>query len=62
MKRDILKDYPDDLLKVAEVAKVLRISPVTVYNLIDAGKLEVIKIGKSIRIHREDLLEYLDRQ
>ena len=49
------------LLTVAEVAGVLRVSNMTVYRLIKAGELPALRIGKNYRIRRDDLDEYLAR-
>jgi excisionase family DNA binding protein len=38
----------------------MRVSKMTVCRLIHAGKLPAIRVGKSFRIYREDLSEFLD--
>lgn len=40
----------EQLLKVAEAAKHLRVSPRTVYRLIDQGDIKACRIGKQWRI------------
>ena len=42
-----------DLLTVAEVQKVLRVSRLTVMKLIHDGKLRAFKVGSAWRIERE---------
>jgi excisionase family DNA binding protein len=46
-------------LTVAEVARVLRISNMTVYRLISAGQLPAVRVGKSYRLREEDVDRYL---
>ena len=48
-----------DLLTVAEVADELRVSSMTVYRLIQREELPALRIGRSYRIERGDLDEYL---
>lgn len=47
------------LLTVAEVARELRVSTMTVYRLVQAGELPAFRIGKNYRIKRNDLDAYL---
>ena len=39
-----------DLLTVAEVAVMLRVSKMTIYRLIDAGRLNAVRVGRSFRL------------
>jgi excisionase family DNA binding protein len=48
-----------DLMTVAEVGTVLRVSNMTVYRLIRSGELPALRIGKGFRIQRQDLAAYL---
>lgn len=49
------------MLTVKEVAKLLKIHPITVYRLIENGELEAIRIGKAkiIRIRKSDLEKFI---
>lgn len=47
-------------LTVAEVAKQLRVSRMTVYRMCENGTLKSIRVGRSIRILEESYREYLD--
>jgi excisionase family DNA binding protein len=47
------------LLTVAEVARLLRVSNMTVYRLIKSGELRAIRVGKSFRIQQQDLTVFL---
>lgn len=47
-------------LKVAEVAKALRVSSMTVYRLVHSGELPSVRVGRSYRIAEHDALAYLN--
>ncbi|MBA2323568.1 MAG: helix-turn-helix domain-containing protein [Pseudonocardiales bacterium] len=49
------------LLTVAEVAKTLRVSKMTIYRLIEAGELPAIRIGRSFRVPESGYRAYLAR-
>jgi excisionase family DNA binding protein len=49
----------DRLLKVAEIAGLLRVAKMTVYRRIDCGHLKAVKIGRMIRVREKDLREFL---
>ncbi len=44
---------------VAEVAELLRVSTMTVYRLIKAGRLPAVRVGKSYRVREDDVDRYL---
>jgi excisionase family DNA binding protein len=46
-------------LTVAEVASLLRVSTMTVYRLIKAGRLASVRVGKSYRVREDDVDRYL---
>ncbi|MGE3619074.1 MAG: helix-turn-helix domain-containing protein [Acidimicrobiia bacterium] len=46
-------------LTPAEVAELLRVSPMTVYRLIKAGEIRAARIGRSFRIREQDVDAYL---
>ncbi|HEY2427646.1 MAG TPA: helix-turn-helix domain-containing protein [Acidimicrobiales bacterium] len=46
-------------LTVAEVARSLRVSNMTVYRLISSGELPAVRVGKSYRLREEDVDAYL---
>lgn len=48
-----------DYMKVAEIATTLRVSKMTVYRLLDSGELPAIRVGRSFRITRKAVAEYL---
>jgi excisionase family DNA binding protein len=49
-----------DLLTVAEVAEMLKLSQQTVRNWIDAGKLPALRMGRRVRIKRQAIREILE--
>ncbi len=48
-----------ELLTVREVAVLTRVSTMTVYRLIKRGELPAVRVGRSYRIRRQDLIRYL---
>ena len=53
-----LSDAPD-VMKVPEVAAVLRCSDKTVYSLIGTGQLEAISLGSSYRVAKHAVRSFL---
>lgn len=51
---------PERLLTVAETAKRLNLSEKSVYRLIKARKLPVIRCGHALRIHPDDLENFIN--
>jgi excisionase family DNA binding protein len=49
-----------DLMTVAEVAALLRLSKMTIYRLMDKGQLPALRVGRSFRIPRESVQALLD--
>lgn len=47
-------------LTVAEVAKVMRVSKMTVYRLVHAGELPAARVGRSFRVAERDVHAYLE--
>ncbi len=48
-----------DFLTVAEVARALRVSNMTVYRLVNAGQLPAVRVGRSYRIREDAVRSYL---
>ncbi|MEZ0076272.1 excisionase family DNA binding protein [Planotetraspora sp. GP83] len=46
-------------LTVAEIAKFMRVSKMTVYRLIHAGELSAIRVGRVFRVHEQEVIDYL---
>ena len=51
-------DYTE-LLTVDELCELLKISPTAAYRLVSSGELKCFRIGRSWRIPRECINEYL---
>ena len=49
-----------EFLLVEEVAKMLRVSKMTIYRYIDAGKINAYKLGKEYRIEKHDYDKFLN--
>jgi excisionase family DNA binding protein len=47
-------------LTVAEVAKVMRVSKMTVYRLVHSGELPAVRVGRSFRVRPEAVHAYLE--
>ncbi|MDG4773165.1 MULTISPECIES: helix-turn-helix domain-containing protein [Micromonosporaceae] len=46
-------------LTVAEVARVMRVSKMTVYRLVHSGELSAVRVGRSFRVPEHAVHEYL---
>ena len=57
---------PDDVhdlpmvLRVSEVAEVLRVDPDTVYSMVHRGELPVIRVGRVFRFSRDQLMQFVE--
>ncbi|MCX2728860.1 helix-turn-helix domain-containing protein [Saccharopolyspora sp. NFXS83] len=47
-------------LTVAEVARLMRVSKMTVYRLVHAGDLPAARVGRSFRVAENDVHAYLE--
>jgi excisionase family DNA binding protein len=47
---------------VAEVAKQLRVSNMTVYRLIKAGQMRAVRVGRGYRLREDDVRKYLQQR
>jgi excisionase family DNA binding protein len=47
-------------LTVTEVANLMRVSNMTVYRLIRAGRLNAVRVGNRYRVNESDVHKYLD--
>ena len=50
----------DRFLTVRDVADLLRLNLLTVYDYIRKGKLTAVKLGRNYRILRKDLDQFID--
>ena len=52
---------PEDLLTIADVARLLGISRGSVYGLVRSGELCPIRVGERARFEQADIRAYLER-
>jgi len=48
-----------DFLTIDEVKKILRVSLLTIYRYIQAGRIKVYKFGKEFRFNRKDFIQFI---
>ena len=51
----------NDILTLEEVAELLKVSTKTLYRLINEKKLKASKLGRSWRITKSSIYEYLEK-
>lgn len=57
-----MADLPDvTFLTVAEVARIMRVSNMTVYRHVHSGELPAVRFGRSYRIPESAVLDLLHR-
>lgn len=56
---DIQSGSDDHLLRIEQVARNLGVSTRTVRRLIDQGRLQAVRIGRSVRIETEDMCRFV---
>lgn len=57
---DNIRPMNTEFLTVAEVAAILRVSKLTVWRYIDAGKLPAYKVGRDYRIKKSEFEQFLE--
>jgi excisionase family DNA binding protein len=61
-EEEIMTELPDvRFLTVAEVAKLMRVSKMTVYRLVHAGELPAVRFGHSYRVPESAVTELVQR-
>ena len=58
---DYFKDCPD-VMRVQDVAKALRCSKNTIYDFIDRGVLEVLRVGRVYKIPKVNLVDFITNE
>lgn len=51
-----------NLLKVSQIAAELQVTGACVYGWIKEGKIPSVRLGKLVRVDREELNRFLDRR
>jgi excisionase family DNA binding protein len=61
--QDSPSEHPDNvqLLNVTEAAHFLAVSPSTLYGWVWQRTIPFVKLGRALRFHKADLVEYVDR-
>jgi len=49
-----------EFLSVEEIANILKVTKMTIYRYIKAGKLTAYKVGKDFRINKEEFDKFLN--
>lgn len=57
--RMALVEKYSDILNVADIQKILAIGRRQAYELVNSGQFRVVRIGKTIRVHRDAFFEWL---
>lgn len=50
-----------NFVSTREVAEILKISPLTVYRMVENRSLPVYRIARRLRFRKQDLLNYLEK-
>jgi excisionase family DNA binding protein len=48
------------LLRVEEVAEILQVSRAFGYQLVQRGEIPGVRLGRAVRVRREDLLRFIE--
>jgi excisionase family DNA binding protein len=59
---EVYVDTQHEFLKVPAVAQELRIARSRAYELVADGTIPAVKIGRSVRVSRKELLRWLEDQ
>jgi excisionase family DNA binding protein len=51
-----------DILTVPEIAHYLKLSKVMVYKLVEEGRMPHYRIGRAVRVSRDQFLHWLETQ
>lgn len=60
MQYDPFENLPD-ILTIEELQEALRIGRSTAYKLIESRQIESFRIGKSIKVYKRSLVEYIEK-
>lgn len=58
-----MAEIPNDYLKIVEIARMLRLSRSAAHDLVvERRAIPYDRVGRSIRVRRQDVVDYLKRQ
>lgn len=60
-ENNTFKDYPD-IVNVEQMTEMLRIGRNTAYKLLDTNEIKSIRIGRTHRIPKMNIIAYLNRE
>ena len=60
LSSEIFSEYPD-VVTVAQMQKMLRTGRNTAYDLVRSGEIPSLKIGKSFKILKRNVVAYLEK-
>lgn len=52
---------PPEVLTLEQVAELLQVHYMTVYKIVRNGDIPAVKVGRSYRVLRKDVFEYLEK-
>lgn len=55
-------DNLPDVITIKQLAEFLQVSEITIKRAIKAGDLKALKVGRSVRIEKESVLEWLEHK
>lgn len=55
-------DNLPDVITIKQLAEFLQVSEITIKRAIKAGDLKALKVGKSVRIEKESVMEWLEQK
>ena len=56
-----MAELPQEFYTVKELAKLLRVTEMTIYRLVKRGELPAYHIGRAMRFRRDDIEAFLKR-
>jgi excisionase family DNA binding protein len=61
-KEGMRQENEQEFISLNELQEILSIGRTTAYGLVSSGELPAVRIGRIIRISRQDLTDWLERQ
>ena len=58
---DAMAELPQEFYTVKELAKLLRVTEMTIYRLVKRGEIATYHIGRVMRFRRDDIEGFLEK-
>jgi excisionase family DNA binding protein len=58
---EVQDNYPPEVLTIAELAKLLRVTPRAIYHLVRDKKIPALKVGTKFRFYRKAVLDAMSK-